>query len=172
MQFTNVFLATAYFFFSVTPMVANAQCNPGNFGGRRMALYNSQIGRVIGPKWPALWRIREDRPGYVLDPATRLMTPDLSSPRNADDNNDLVLTRNGSTLEMAPFSPDSAFLQHFGVTCNDCEAGSATGCTISTTGLNPQCVSVFSLRPTDMNVQECIPGANSQTFEFEEAGEE
>ncbi|ESK83168.1 hypothetical protein Moror_14982 [Moniliophthora roreri MCA 2997] len=95
MQFTNVFLATAYFFFSVTPMVANAQCNPGDFGGRRIALYNSQIGRIIGPKWPALWRIREDRPGYVLE--------------NADNNNDLVLTRNGSTLEMAPFSPGPGF---------------------------------------------------------------
>uniref|UniRef100_A0A0W0GEX4 Uncharacterized protein n=1 Tax=Moniliophthora roreri TaxID=221103 RepID=A0A0W0GEX4_MONRR len=153
MQFTNVFLATAYLFFTVTPMVANAQCNP-DFGEKRMTLYNSQIGRVIGPKWPAVWHVREDRPGYVL--------------ANADDDN-LVLTRSGENLEMAPFSPGPAFPQQFSVACNDCEAGSATGCTIKTIGFNPQCVSVTTLRPIDMNVQECIPGADSQTFEFEEA---
>uniref|UniRef100_A0A0W0GEY8 Uncharacterized protein n=1 Tax=Moniliophthora roreri TaxID=221103 RepID=A0A0W0GEY8_MONRR len=136
MQFTNVFLATAYLFFTVAPMVAHAQCSPGDFKGRRMVLHNSEIGRIIGPKWPAAWRIREDRPGYVL--------------ANADEDN-LVLTRSGENLGMAPFSPNPDFDQKFSVACEDCQATSATGY---------------------MGLQPCSPGDDSQTFEFKEEQEE
>ncbi|EEB94287.1 hypothetical protein MPER_06919 [Moniliophthora perniciosa FA553] len=112
MQFTNVFLAAAYFFFTANPMVANAQCSP-DFGNRN-----------------------EASPGYVFEDAN---------------NQSSVLTRSGGTLEMAPFLPGPVFNQQFSVTCNDCEATSATGCTIRTIGFNPQC-------------------DGSQTFEFEESG--
>ncbi|EEB95827.1 hypothetical protein MPER_05146, partial [Moniliophthora perniciosa FA553] len=124
-------------FFTVTPMVARAQCSP-DFGGRQVTIFNTRYG-AIDKAWVSVTTClahrehREQRSrlfirvSHFLDsPVTRLMTYDLPSPRDID-NSRVVLTRSGESLGMAPIldvNPNTD--QRFNIICENCQS-SAVG---------------------------------------------